>query len=110
MTLIPPIPEHLSPPVMRAIASALHEITETAMSDIANSEPTTFFPLEEPAPVAKGSKALSFVIEKLTQPSTIRGLLMLATSLGLALSPAAQEYILEIGMAVVGLVGVWANK
>jgi hypothetical protein len=114
VTLLPPVPDHLSPPVMRAIANALHEITEKNMLDILDqpdpASPVTFFPLGDPKPASKWRVLGRFVVEKLAQPSTIRGLLMLGTSLGLVLSPAAQEYILEIGMAVVGLVGVAADK
>jgi hypothetical protein len=49
---------------------------------------------------------MKWLIARLREPSTWRGLVWLATSLGLTLSPEAWEYIIAIGMAAAGLLGV----
>ena len=51
-------------------------------------------------------KVALFVIEQLKQPSTWRGIVMLATSAGVALNPALMEQIIVAGTGVAGLIGV----
>jgi len=51
-------------------------------------------------------KALQWVIDQLKQPSTWRGITMLATSLGIVVNPELMEQIIVAGTAVAGLIGV----
>lgn len=47
-----------------------------------------------------------FLIDRLREPSTWRGLVLLLTALGLTLSPEAQEAIIAAGLALAGALGV----
>lgn len=47
-----------------------------------------------------------WTIDQLKQPSTWRGIIMLATSLGIAINPQLMEQIVVAGTAVAGLIGV----
>jgi hypothetical protein len=49
---------------------------------------------------------MKWVIDQLKQPSTWRGITMLATSMGIAIKPALMEQIVVTGTAVAGLIGV----
>jgi hypothetical protein len=51
-------------------------------------------------------KAAKWIIDQLKQPSTWRGITMLATSLGIAINPQLMEQIVVAGTAVAGLIGV----
>ena len=48
-------------------------------------------------------------LQRFKEPSTWRGLFMLATALGLNVSPELQEHILSGGMALVGAVGMFTG-
>jgi len=48
----------------------------------------------------------SKLIAQFSQPSTWRGLVLLASSLGVAVKPEIAESIIAVGMAVAGLIGV----
>lgn len=50
---------------------------------------------------------MKYVLDQLSQASTWRGLIYLATALGLKVSPDQAAAILAAGMAVVGLIGVF---
>ncbi len=43
------------------------------------------------------------------QPSTWRGLVMIATSFGVVLSPETMEYIVAAGTGIAGLIGAATN-
>lgn len=47
-----------------------------------------------------------WAVEQLKQPSTWRGFVMLATSVGLAVEPALADKIIVAGTGVAGLIGV----
>ena len=47
-----------------------------------------------------------YLLERLKEPSTWRGLILLATALGVPIAPDAAEYVIAIGIAGAGLVGV----
>jgi hypothetical protein len=49
---------------------------------------------------------MNTIIIQLKQPSTWRGILMLATAAGFTLSPEMQNVIMSLGIGAVGLVGV----
>lgn len=52
------------------------------------------------------SAILSYVLARLGEASTWRGLILLATSLGIHLTDAQSSHIIEAGLALAGLVGV----
>lgn len=49
---------------------------------------------------------MKWVIDQLKQPSTWRGMTMLATSFGIVIRPELMEQIIVTGTAVAGLIGV----
>lgn len=49
---------------------------------------------------------MSYLLERLSENSTWRGLVMLATALGVQLDPAQSNAIIALGLAVVGLINV----
>ena len=49
---------------------------------------------------------MQYLIERLKEPSTWRGIFMLLTALGLNIAPELQDSILQAGVALVGVVGV----
>ena len=44
--------------------------------------------------------------ERLSEPSTWRGIMMLLTAFGVTISPELQEYIISGGLALVGIIGM----
>jgi hypothetical protein len=49
---------------------------------------------------------MNYILERLKEPSTWRGLLALATALGVKLHPEMQEAILSTGLALIGLINM----
>ena len=49
---------------------------------------------------------MNWLIERLKEPTTWRGIIWLATALGVSLRPEVWEQIAAVGMALAGLVGV----
>lgn len=49
---------------------------------------------------------MKWVLKRLQEPSTWRGIVWIATAMGVTLNPMAWEYVMAIGMAVAGLLGV----
>lgn len=49
---------------------------------------------------------LSVLLQKLTENSTWRGLILLGTALGLRLDPELQTQIISAGLALVGVINV----
>jgi hypothetical protein len=49
------------------------------------------------------------IIDQLKQPSTWRGIVILASSLGYALTPDMGQAIIAVGLAVSGLIGILAG-
>ena len=52
---------------------------------------------------------LSVLLQKLTENSTWRGLILLSTALGLRLEPELQTQIISAGLALVGVINVIRN-
>lgn len=52
---------------------------------------------------------INFLMERLQEPSTWRGVIWLITALGFALDPDQRESIVTTGMAFVGLIGVFTK-
>lgn len=50
---------------------------------------------------------MTYVLERLKEPSTWRGLVLLLTVAGLKLSPDQANAIMALGLAVVGAIGVF---
>jgi hypothetical protein len=57
-------------------------------------------------PTESKSKVWRFVLARLGEASTIRGLLMCATAAGIVLRPEVSDAIVAVGMALAGLFGV----
>jgi hypothetical protein len=49
------------------------------------------------------------IIDQLKQPSTWRGIVILCSSLGYALTPDMGQAIIAVGLAVSGLIGILAG-
>lgn len=49
----------------------------------------------------------AFLLERLKEPSTWRGIILLVTACGVPVAPAMAEQIITIGMAAAGLVGIF---
>lgn len=52
---------------------------------------------------------LQYLIARLTEPSTWRGLFMFATAAGVSISPEQTTAIISLGMASAGAVGVFTK-
>lgn len=52
------------------------------------------------------TKVFRFIAARLAEPSAWRGLLFIATSVGIVLRPELQNAIVAAGMALAGLIGV----
>lgn len=50
---------------------------------------------------------MKYVLDQLSQPSTWRGLVALATAAGLKVSPDQAVAIIALGMAIAGAIGVF---
>lgn len=51
-------------------------------------------------------KIIETILERLSENSTWRGLILLATALGLKLDPEMQTQILTAGLSLIGLINV----
>ncbi len=49
---------------------------------------------------------MQYIIDRLKEASTWRGIFMLLTALGLNIAPELQDSILQAGVALVGVAGV----
>lgn len=49
---------------------------------------------------------MKYLLERLGEASTWRGIVMLLTALGVSIKPELQEGIVSTGLAIAGLVGV----
>lgn len=48
----------------------------------------------------------SYFLERVKEPSTWRGIILVLTAIGVPIAPAMAEAIISVGLAVAGLVGV----
>lgn len=53
---------------------------------------------------------INFLLERLKEPSTWRGIIWLITAFGFALDPDQREAIVTTGMSLVGLIGVFTSE
>jgi hypothetical protein len=51
-------------------------------------------------------KILNLLFERLSENSTWRGLILVATALGLRIEPALQEQILVAGLGLIGVINI----
>lgn len=49
---------------------------------------------------------LDYILDRLQEPSTWRGIVLLLTALGVSFSPDAQEAIISVGLSIAGLIGI----
>lgn len=47
----------------------------------------------------------SYILERLKEPSTWRGITLLLTALGIPLAPGVADLVISAGLAVTGLIG-----
>jgi hypothetical protein len=47
----------------------------------------------------------SYILERLKEPSTWRGITLLMTALGIPLAPGVADLVISAGLAVTGLIG-----
>ena len=52
---------------------------------------------------------MNFFLNRLREPSTWRGFIMLATGLGVAMSPETIEQVVVAGTAMTGLIGMFTT-
>jgi len=57
--------------------------------------------------INKGDIMLDFILERGKEASTWRGLVALATAVGITVSPEQGEAIIALGLAVIGAIGVF---
>ena len=48
----------------------------------------------------------AYMIERMKEPSTWRGLVLLLTAIGVPVAPAMADAIVSVGLAIAGLIGV----
>lgn len=53
---------------------------------------------------------MKYILDRLKEPSTWRGLFALLTALGLKLHPELQEAILTTGFALIGMINVFRKE
>jgi hypothetical protein len=51
-----------------------------------------------------------YIVERLKEQSTWRGLVLLATAAGIPVAPAQAEAIIAVGMAIVGAINVFSAE
>lgn len=50
-----------------------------------------------------------YLLDRLREPSTWRGIVMLLTGLGVGISPELAESIIAVGVSLAGVIGVVTN-
>jgi len=55
-------------------------------------------------------KPMKMMIEKLTEPSTIRGIIALLGAFGITVQPEYHEHIIAAVLALIGIVNVWRKE
>ncbi|WP_198013930.1 hypothetical protein [Desulforegula conservatrix] len=51
-------------------------------------------------------KTKQYIIDRLKEPSTWRGLVLIATALGAKITPDQSEAVIMVGISIAGLIGV----
>ena len=52
---------------------------------------------------------MRYLLDRLSEPSTWRGFIMLATGFGVAMSPETIEQVVVAGTAMTGLIGMFST-
>ena len=55
-------------------------------------------------------KPMKMMIEKLTEPSTIRGIIALLGAFGITVQPEYHDHIIAAVLALIGIVNVWRKE
>jgi len=55
-------------------------------------------------------KLMKMMIEKLTEPSTIRGIIALLGAFGITVQPEYHEHIIAAVLALIGIINVWRKE
>jgi hypothetical protein len=53
---------------------------------------------------------MKMMIEKLTEPSTIRGIIALLGAFGIAVQPEYHDHIIAAVLALIGIINVWRKE
>lgn len=53
---------------------------------------------------------MKLLIEKLSEPSTVRGILALLTAFGVTIQPEYHEHIIAGFLALVGIINIWRRE
>jgi hypothetical protein len=53
---------------------------------------------------------MNYILEKLKEPSTWRGILAMITAVGVKLHPELQEAIISAGLALIGMVNIFRKE
>jgi hypothetical protein len=61
---------------------------------------------KKPNPV----KPMKIMIQKLTEPSTIRGIIALLGAFGITVQPEYHEHIIAAVLALLGIINVWRKE
>ena len=56
------------------------------------------------------TKPMKMMIEKLTEPSTIRGIIALLGAFGITVQPEYHEHIIAAVLALIGIINVWRKE
>ena len=52
---------------------------------------------------------MDYILKRLSEPSTWRGIMAFATGLGVAISPENKEIVITFGLGLVGLIGIFTK-
>lgn len=52
---------------------------------------------------------MNYLLERLKEPSTWRGLVLLATTIGIQVSPEAADAVISTGLLIAGIIGVFTK-
>lgn len=55
-------------------------------------------------------KPMKIMIQKLTEPSTIRGVIALLGAFGITVQPEYHEHIIAAVLALIGIINVWRKE
>lgn len=55
-------------------------------------------------------KPMNVVLSKLSEPSTVRGILALLTAFGVTVQPEYHEHIIAGFLALVGIINIWRKE
>ena len=53
---------------------------------------------------------MTYILDRLKEPSTLRGILAMVTAVGVKLHPELQEAIISAGLALIGMVNIFRKE